>query len=683
MKRYLPFFMICLLIFLTGNLNTQQKLTTAHLTDLGEYALQSDDLQAEDEIKPLNKSPLKIELGDSIFDFSARFRVESFYGKSINLLNADSNDQVLIPAKHTIDFSMGYGLGKPSRGYEVFKLKTTVRTRGTWGAPESIASTGPATLKLGEAVFGSHTHAINRFILWMRELWMDVSLEGIFNYPNVYNHKFTMGFFPFELGRGISLGSAYATDPDILGYTPMVGIDQFAPGFKLSGNLIVPNYLSYDLYAAILRNRSDTFNNVNLATQGQEFNSVGESRVCEPARGFGKIDYVVAGRLTWKPVDDREKKFHLEPYVLYDRQAEQRIEFIGDAESKLGTIGVALNSEYKGFIFDFECAKNMGRQNVKGWDRNAITIENRNGVLTVVNSEVTAIANQPPDDAGKKAISNSSNQDIINRSVRGEQYNGQQIVVATNGETNLQNTSQRFSNPYKNVYSGFMFVTDLGYRFSKNWRFAIELGYATGDANPNRDIHGLGDSNKDGNYRGFISLQEVYQGSLVKSAFLLNGSAKVPRVSNFASLDLSDPTANLITRFNNIIYVGPSVEIKGVFHEMPWTVMPNVITYWQEFPLKLFDRVDGLSSHKNARKWLGVEANMFGDIMLMQDFKLFFVGALFFPGSYYDDIKGKPINKDQQKAIERLNKTGSIGERTLFSSNHVAFFMNLGLEYRF
>jgi hypothetical protein len=228
-----------------------------------------------------------------------------------------------------------------------------------------------------------------------------------------------------------------------------------------------------------------------------------------------------------------------------------------------------------------------------------------------------------------------------------------------------------------------MFVTDLGYRFSKNWRFAIELGYATGDANPNRDIHGLGDSNKDGNYRGFISLQEVYQGSLVKSAFLLNGSAKVPRVSNFASLDLSDPTANLITRFNNIIYVGPSVEIKGVFHEMPWTVMPNVITYWQEFPLKLFDRVDGLSSHKNARKWLGVEANMFGDIMLMQDFKLFFVGALFFPGSYYDDIKGKPINKDQQKAIERLNKTGSIGERTLFSSNHVAFFMNLGLEYRF
>jgi len=55
----------------------------------------------------------------------------------------------------------------------------------------------------------------------------DVSLEGIFDNRIFYNHKFTMGFFPFELGRGI-LRSAYATDPDILLYTYGC-IDQFAP----------------------------------------------------------------------------------------------------------------------------------------------------------------------------------------------------------------------------------------------------------------------------------------------------------------------------------------------------------------------------------------------------------------------------------------------------------------------
>ena len=63
--------------------------------------------------------------------------------------------------------------------------------------------------------------------------------------------------------------------------------------------------------------------------------------------------------------------------------------------------------------------------------------------------------------------------------------------------------------------------------------------------------------------------------------------------------------------------------------------------------------------------------------MLAQDFKLFFVGALFFPGSYYDDIKGLAITKDQQKYLEGK------GDFALLPNNHVAFFMNVGLEYRF
>lgn len=668
MKRYAPYFSIFVALLIAFNLNAEAPLHE-----------NQENNETIEIIQPIKKSPFKFEFGDSTLEFATRFRVESFYGKSIQLLNPDPLDQVVIPAKHTIDFGMVYGLGKPSRGFEVVKLKTTIRTRGTWGSPESIASTGTTSLKDNDAVFAPHTHTINRFILWMRELWMDISLEGIFDRPNVHNHKFALGFFPFELGRGISLGSAYSTDPDILGYSPMVGIDQFAPGFKFSGNLILPSYLSYDLYAAILRNRSDTFTNVNLATQAQEFPSVGASRLCDPARGFGKIDYVIAGRLQWRPVDGKTHKFHLEPYFLYDRQAEQRIEFVGDADSKLGTVGFAINSEYNGFIFDFEFAQNMGRQKVKGWDRNIVTKENRNGTSVYVNSEVTAISSVTPDAAGKKALQIPANQTIINDAPRGEQYNGLQI-----DESNLQNSITRFSNPYCNTYSGRMFVMDIAYRLASNFRFAVELGYATGDINPNRDIQGLGDSNKDGNYRGFISLQEVYNGSLVKSAFLLNGSAKVPRISNFASLDISDQTANLVTRFNNIIYVGPSAEVKGAFHDMPWTLMPNIITYWQEFPLRIFDRVDGVSSSRCARPWLGVETNVFADIMLAQDFKMFFVGALFFPGSYYDDIKGKPITKEQQKAIERRNKTGAFsGERVLFSDNHVAFFMNLGLEYRF
>jgi len=169
MKRYIPFFIVFTVLCIANNIIARVPIC--------------ENLKEEEIIQPLKKSPFRWECGDGVLEFATRFRVETFFGKGIQQFSPDPLDQVLIPAKHTIDFSMGYGLGKPSRGYEVIKLKTTIRTRGTWCSPESIASTGPAPLKLSDAVFGVHTHPVNRFILWMRELWMDVSLEGIFNQP--------------------------------------------------------------------------------------------------------------------------------------------------------------------------------------------------------------------------------------------------------------------------------------------------------------------------------------------------------------------------------------------------------------------------------------------------------------------------------------------------------------------
>ena len=57
------------------------------------------------------------------------------------------------------------------------------------------------------------------------------------------NHSFTVGAFPFELGRGISLGAAYAIGPGPLGFYSDGMIDQFAFGFKFSGE-IVPDVLN-------------------------------------------------------------------------------------------------------------------------------------------------------------------------------------------------------------------------------------------------------------------------------------------------------------------------------------------------------------------------------------------------------------------------------------------------------
>ena len=68
-------------------------------------------------------------------------------------------------------------------------------------------------------------------------------------------------------------------------------------------------------------------------------------------------------------------------------------------------------------------------------------------------------------------------------------------------------SANRFSNPYQNSYCGTMFVTDIGYRFLPNFRFAVELGYATGGETRTAILATAGESNKDATYRGFISLQ--------------------------------------------------------------------------------------------------------------------------------------------------------------------------------
>ncbi len=63
-----------------------------------------------------------------------------------------------------------------------------------------------------------------------------------------------------------------------------------------------------------------------------------------------------------------------------------------------------LKGETSNLVFD--TAMNVGHQSVYGLDRNIIQLEARKGVVTEVNSQVIAIADNPAtgDIAGKKAV---------------------------------------------------------------------------------------------------------------------------------------------------------------------------------------------------------------------------------------------------------------------------------------
>lgn len=628
------------------------------------------------------KAYLRYQAADSELKFGIKLRMpEFFYGKNIRLLNDDNPTDRVLYFRHTIDFNTEYRYIRPVEcPYDLIYVKMTVRNKGVWGDPESIATTTASTIKQLDAVFGDHKHAIPRHILWIRELWIQLSLNDIACIPFCNQHYLTFGAFPFELGRGIALGTAYAIDASDLGYYSENAIDQYAFGGKLSGD-IIKDSLTYDLYAAILDNKASTFDYANLKIRGQQYGHRNDQ-----ARGFGIINYVTAARVRWFPSFQGGKaKARIEPYALYNHNPEQRIEFTSDAKSDLFTMGLAAEFEFGSFEAGFDTAFNFGKQTVFGWDRNIIRLDNRAGTAVVVNSRVRQAppGTKPDPDNSPLALKVTANQNIINLSPQAGSENGQEI--GTNALGILINDSHRFSDPYFNKFRGSMFVYDMGYYLcNRELKLCAGFGYASGDANPNKDEQFRGDSEVDGVYEGFIGLQEIYSGTRIKSAFLMSGSGKVPRPLSFPSLQTLDPFATTTSRFTNLVFVGGSAYWKPTWSIKKWNFNPNVLAYWTDFSSPFFDARTLMNSvNRFARNFLGTELNIFVEAELLEDLRFFTVASIFLPGSHYRDIKGRPLTPGQSAYLDSVDRIGIINDRQPFLGDDKSYFLNWGFEYRF
>jgi len=630
--------------------------------------------------REIKKEPIAFTSGDSDFKLSLKLRMpDFFYGKNLRLLNNNNGglDKVVF-ARHTVDVNTDYRYGKASRGHDAVTAKMTIRNKGTWGDPESIGATTETEIKITDALTGAHRHAIPRHFLWIRELWLQMVLNDMANCYSDLCHvqSLTIGAFPFELGRGIALGASYAVDPTDLGFYAENYVDQYAFGAKLSGDISHRTHLNYDLYVGILNNKSDTFENVNAKIRGQQYGHRDHQ-----ARGFGVVNFVVAGRLMWKPIECKDRLVRIEPYVLYNDNPEQKIEFLGDSRSKLGTFGLAGEFEWACFEWGFDSALNIGHQTVPGWDRNTISLENRAGSVAVVNTRVRQ-ALTAPTNSSPLALKTTDNQAIIDVSVQSESLNGQ--VIGSDALGILRNDNNRFSSPYTNKYKGGMIVADMSYYFIKpDLKTSLAFGYASGDENPNRDLEEIGDSNMDGDYKGFIGLQETYAGTRVKSAFLLSGSGRIPRLLSFPSEEVLDPFASAVSRFTNLIFTGASITYKPCRSKHNVMINPNILAYWQAHQTKSYNTHTAMDNLTYARRYLGTELNLFAELELLPDLKFYGTGALFIPGAFYHDVKGRPLNKAQQTYLDNLDKTGIINDYVPTLGDDLAYFINFGFEFKF
>ena len=615
--------------------------------------------------------------GNFLYTFSGSFKPEMFYGENINWLNKNDSVDKFWYMRHTLDTKIGLQYGAAIYQKSVVNCQFTFRNKGIWANPQSIASTTESQLKANDSVIGYHKHAIPYHIVWLREGWLKLDLTAALGCNCTTEHSFTIGFFPWELGWGITLGNAYLTGPDLLGFYTDSNINQFAPAALLHGELI-HDVLEYDLYAALLNNKTSSYADTGERILGQQY-----GRRLNPERGSGKLNYLVAARLRWQVFNNDEcGALTLEPYGLFNNDPEQKVEFLGDASSRMGTIGFSTEYIHKRFEWGFDCAFNVGNQKVKGWDRNQVELSTdlETGFFNQINTKVID-QNKAAVRFNKKSVIGKKIQEAIDKVNQDKTQNGQPIAEIDG--LKLINASNRFRNPYTNTFEGWMFVSDAAVRlYKKDLQLAAAVGVASGDDNPNNET-------RDSKYSGFIGLQEIFSGKRVKSAFLMSGAGKIRR-------PLSTPTENQmqapeqfaqsVSGFTNLVFTGAALTWTPSSWENEISVNGNIIGYWQEKPTRKFDAFERRDLPTNASTFLGIETNVFAHYYIFKDLRLYFVGSMFFPGTHYRDIRGKPLNSAQARVLEmlleQLDRSG-LNDRIPNISNNIAFTGNIGLEIKF
>jgi hypothetical protein len=85
-----------------------------------------------------------------------------------------------------------------------------------------------------------------------------------------------------------------------------------------------------------------------------------------------------------------------------------------------------------------------------------------------------------------------------------------------------------------------------------------------------------------------------------------------------------------------------------------------------------------------ANRFLGTEANVYIDGLIGKGLTLFAVFGAFFPGQHFVDISGRGLSDMEIKYLNSLDSTGADSvERVPLLGSDSAFFVNLGLDYRF
>jgi hypothetical protein len=614
-----------------------------------------------------DKSPLSISNGDYALTFGGSTKIEHIFQRNMALLNKSLPDESEF-FKNTFDFTTNFAYGEKRFGHKAIEANLDIMHKGYWGKNGLVADSEPSTptqLKLSDTFFGEHSHQNGRPFMWIREGWLKFSLNAITNaHATPSAHTLKIGWFPFDLGRGIALGSAFGLNSDLLGIYSYAE-EKAAAGINLNGEL-VKDVVGYDLYFARFEERNKGLRDTSSVVR-KSYTAPGVN----PWRGLGKDNDVLAGRLKIKPLPKGGSNcLELEPYVMYNTAPDQRVDIVADSNTSLGSYGLSVEHCYNNFEIGGEVAFNFGKTEMIGIDKNSTEVfRDVDGKLGERYTKIVS----PDIVPGKltKVVRSTAVDGVV-----GQLNASAPNAVVAAGGINIQSAADRYRTAYTNTYGGWMGVLDAAYNFKEaKTKLALGGGYASGDGDPDRE-------QKSKTYKGFVGLNEIYSGKRIKSVIVLDERVLQRPVilSTAGNIEASKDLS-----FTDLAFGGMSAVWTPNLLNKKWTINSNGLLFWKAYqenkPNVAKDGTATLTDQK-ASKFMGTELNLLTRVELLKDFCLFANLGVFVPGGYFKDFSGIALGKDEFiKAFDDIATVADVKDYRLKSDN--AYHMNIGFSYKF
>jgi len=469
--------------------------------------------------------------------FSNTLTTHLYFGEDLNNLNTPFFQGYSL-FQYIDDF--GIQFDKESTTKKIASFVAKARVKGIFG------NTGSGLLPYQET---------KKFQIWMREI-------SLLYAPTENKMSFLqLGIFPFKVGNGFVLGDAYDINIPISWQYLSEQIDQFRPGFLVHlGNQ--KKSISGDAYIAMTTSQ----NNLTAATS-----STFTKHLIHLADGQSNGKSVVAVfRINFDPLENHN--FQISPSLFFQKD-KQFLEFHEDATSTLCTPNLYGFYKKGDIKISFECAKNLGQQNVKAIDRNLIATPSM----------------------GEKILG-------------------------------FENAYNRYRKSYINTYGGFLAYLDLVFT-KKNITWGVAGTYASGDNEPhdtyetilmNRFTPGVDYKDYTKKYNGFIGTDQLYETPALNNLY-------------FGAGDFS---------YSNLAFFGSTLQYNVEKDHNTLNAQATFVTYFKpSAPLLDITNKNGIKKNTALPHYLGTEINWSGSYSLNDDFTFSLMSGIFFPGTFYKELK--------------------------------------------